>query len=204
MSDVENILQFYFMSNKLKNTLRTGWKYWSVEGVRVESIAEHIYGTLMLAVSICAHTTLEIDIERVALMLALHETEEILIGDITIYDGERYETKKEEGHKAVCALFNDSKKDLFLEVIDEFEKGETKEAKFAYMCDKLEADLQAFLYKDHFNLENANKTCLENGDILAMIDKGFRRPDQFFLQNDKEKFEGIFRKIADYLQELED
>ena len=64
--------------------------------------------------------------------------------------------------------------------------------------------MQAFLYKDHFNLENANKTCLENGDILAMIDKGFRRPDQFFLQNDKEKFEGIFRKIADYLQELED
>ena len=100
MSEVENILQFYFMSNKLKNTLRTGWKYWSVEGVRVESIAEHIYGTLMLAVSICAHTTLEIDIERVALMLALHETEEILIGDITIYDGEKYETKKEEGHKA--------------------------------------------------------------------------------------------------------
>ena len=50
MSDVENILQFYFMSNKLKNTLRTGWKYWSVEGVRVESIAEHIHGTLMLAV----------------------------------------------------------------------------------------------------------------------------------------------------------
>ena len=64
--ECEKILKFYFLSNKLKNTLRTGWKYWAVEGVRVESIAEHVFGTLMLAVSIYSHSKEyeDIDIEK--------------------------------------------------------------------------------------------------------------------------------------------
>ena len=77
MIDAQKIIDLYFVTNKLKNVLRQGWLNWQVEGVRIESIAEHIYGTLMLAVSICANTNQDIDLNKVALMLALHEVEEI-------------------------------------------------------------------------------------------------------------------------------
>ena len=193
------------LSNKLKNVIRTGWKYWAVEGVRVESIAEHVFGTLMLAVSIYSHSKEyeDIDIEKVALMLALHETEEILIGDITMFDYDGTKTKKEAGRIAVEKMFEDSECDKFLKVIEEFEGGETKEAKFAYMCDKLEADLQAFIYRDNFNLEHANPICINDDRIKAMIEKGLDRPDKFFLESDKPKFDGTFLDVANYLEKLE-
>lgn len=204
-NNCEKILKFYFLSNKLKNTLRTGWKYWAVEGVRVESIAEHVFGTLMLAVSIYSHTKEyeDVDIEKVALILALHETEEILIGDITMFDYEKVATKKEEGRKAVVELFKDSESDKFLKLIEEFEAGETKEAKFAFMCDKLEADLQAYIYRDNFNLSKVNPTCLKDERIKEMIKKGLDRPDKFFLDSDKGKYSGVFSDIANKLEKLE-
>lgn len=203
--ECEKILKFYFLSTKLKNTLRTGWKYWAVEGVRVESIAEHVFGTLMLAVSIYSHSKEyeDIDIEKVALILALHETEEILIGDITMFDYDGVKTKKEAGRKAVLELFKDSETDKFLKLIEEFEQGETKEAKFAYMCDKLEADLQAYIYRDNFNMSKVNPTCLKDERIKEMIKKGLDRPDKFFLDSDKGKYSGVFSDIANKLEKLE-
>ena len=205
MNTSEKILEFYFATNKLKNTLRTGWIYWSVEGVRVESIAEHVFGTLMFAVSVYANSKEfeGLDIEKVALMLALHETEEILIGDITIYDKERLALKKEAGRKAVEKLFKNDNSKKFLDVIAEFEKRETKEAKFAYMCDKMEADLQAFIYRNNFNLKNANPTCLNDKDIKNMMKNGLNRPDEFFLESDKNKYSGTFKDLASYLEKLE-
>lgn len=202
----EKILKFYMLSNKLKNVIRTGWKYWAVEGdVRLESVAEHVFGTLMLAVSIYAHSDEyeDLDIEKVALMLALHETEEILIGDITMFDYDGTETKKEAGRIAVEKMFEDSECDKFLKVIEEFENGETKEAKFAYTCDKLEADLQAYIYRDNFNLKHANPICINDDRIKAMIEKGLDRPDKFFLESDKPKFDGTFLDVANYLEKLE-
>lgn len=202
----EKILKFYMLSNKLKNVIRTGWKYWAVEGERVESIAEHVFGTLMLAVSIYAHSDKyeDLNIERVALMLALHETEEILIGDITMFDYDSVKTKKENGRKAVEKLFEDSETDKFLKIIDEFESGKTKEAKFAYMCDKLEADLQAYIYRNYFNMDKVNPTCLADDRIKTMRKAGLDRPDKFFLASDKPKFDGAFLDIANYLEKLEE
>lgn len=202
----EKILKFYMLSNKLKNVIRTGWKYWAVEGERVESIAEHVFGTLMLAVSIYAHSDKyeDLNIERVALMLALHETEEILIGDITMFDYDTVKTKKENGRNAVEKLFEDSKTDKFLKIIDEFERGESREAKFAFMCDKLEADLQAYIYRNNFNMDKVNPTCLADDRIKAMRKAGLDRPDKFFLASDKPKFDGVFLDIANYLEKLEE
>ena len=202
----EKILKFYMLSNKLKNVIRTGWKYWADEDERVERIAEHVFGTLMLAVSIYAHSDKyeDLNIERVALMLALHETEEILIGDITMFDYDTVKTKKENGRKAVEKLFEDSETDKFLKIIDEFESGETKEAKFAYMCDKLEADLQAYIYRNNFNMDKVNPTCLADDRIKAMRKVGLDRPDKFFLASDKPKFDGAFLDVANYLKKLEE
>ena len=71
----------------------------------MESITEHVYGTLMLAVSICANTNQDVDLYKVSLMLALHEVEEIIIGDIAFFDTEKQKTKKEDGKLAVEKIF---------------------------------------------------------------------------------------------------
>ena len=105
-----NSLDFYYSMTSLKETLRSGWIYWNVQGTRVESIAEHSWGTQILAISLYSEFDLDVDIYKVLLMLSLHETEEVLIGDITPFDGVSNETKLQIGEKAVAKIT----KNLFL------------------------------------------------------------------------------------------
>ena len=204
MSNAQKIIDLYFVTNKLKKVLRQGWLYWQVEETRVESIAEHIYGTLMLAVSICANTHQDVNLYKVALMLALHEVEEIVIGDVTMFDSERLVSKKEDGKKAVEEIFKDCiNKNEFLDIISEFEKCETKEAKFAKACDKFEADLQAYLYRNNFNYDKVTDDIYSNSQIQEYMDNGITQTHKMFIENDKKHYYGIFSKLAKYLEELE-
>lgn len=204
MTDVKKIIDLYIVTNKLKNVLRQGWINWKVEGVRVESVAEHIYGTLMIAVSICANTNQNIDLNKVALMLALHEIEEIIIGDIAFFDLDKQKTKKEDGKRAVEKVFeNCVNRQEFLSVIAEFEECKTKEAKFAKACDKLEADLQAYLYRNNFNYSKVNPKFYEDERIKDFISRGKTEVHQMFIDNDKKHFDGMFKDLAKYLEELD-
>ena len=203
MTDIKKIIDLYFVTNKLKTLLREGWLNWQVENTRVESIAEHIYGTLMLAVSICANTSQDIDLNKVALMLALHEVEEIIIGDIAFFDIDKQKTKKEDGKRAVEKVFeNCANKQEFLSIIAEFEECETKEAKFARACDKFEADLQAYLYRNNFNYDKVNPEFYKDERIKDLIARGKTEVHQMFIDNDKNKFYGIFEELANYLEKL--
>ena len=75
MKKPEKVLSYYVLCNKLKNTIRTGWENWHVNADRVESIAEHVYGVQMLAIAMASEYKYEIDLEKVILMLAIHELE---------------------------------------------------------------------------------------------------------------------------------
>lgn len=203
MTDVKKIIDLYFVTNKLKTVLRQGWLNWQLEDVRMESIAEHVYGTLMLAVSICANTNQDIDLYKVALMLALHEVEEIIIGDIAFFDTDKQKTKKEDGKRAVEKIFeNCVNKQEFLSIIAEFEECKTMEAKFAKACDKFEADLQAYLYRNNFNYDKVNPKFYEDDRIKDFIARGKTEVHQMFIDNDKKHFDGIFMDLAKYLEKL--
>lgn len=161
MSKEENVVRYYVLCNKLKNLIRSGWKNWNVKRERIESVAEHIYGVQMLAIAMYSQYQYDIDIFKVIYMLAIHELEEIYIGDLTMFE---IDTKKKEeiGHNAVSLILKDLlDKDKIINIILEFDKKETKEAQFAYFCDKLECDIQARIY----DLENCVDLDSQNGNI---------------------------------------
>lgn len=148
MNRCENVLKFYVLCNKLKDVVRTGWKVWEVEKERVESVAEHIYGVQMLAIAMYKEFNYDLDLEKVLYMLAVHELEEIVIGDLTRFDISSSE-KREKGKKAVSEVLSNLVNSSDIEnLIEEFECRETKEALFAYHCDKMECDIQAKLYDE--------------------------------------------------------
>lgn len=148
MTEEQNVLNFYVLCNKLKDVVRTGWKNWNVKRERIESIAEHIYGTQMLAIAMWSEYKYDIDLSKVLSMLAIHELEETLIGDLTMFQIDR--TSKERlGHEAVEKILSGLLKgESIKKLVFEFDKRETPEAKFAYWCDKLECDLQCKLYDE--------------------------------------------------------
>lgn len=148
MSKEENVIKYYVTCNRLKNVIRTGWKDWHVKKDRIESVAEHIFGVQMLAIAMKSEYEYEIDLMKVIFMLAVHELGETVIGDLTQFQIGREEKEKlehEAVHQVLADLLDgDQIEALFLE----FDARETKEALFAYQCDKLECDLQSKLYDE--------------------------------------------------------
>ncbi|MDD4111249.1 MAG: HD domain-containing protein [Clostridia bacterium] len=202
--EIQKIIELYELTCKLKTTLRQGWVNWELENVRIESIAEHIFGTCMLAMGIYASKKIDIDIQKVFMMLVLHETEEIIIGDLTPFDQEKIKTKKIDGRKAVLSIFKGFKNaKYFLNIIEEFEEGITEEAKFTRQCDKLEADLQARLYEENFNLKKVADKYLKDERILALNKKGYTKVSQLYLQNDKKLYSNEFLEIANRLEKID-
>lgn len=149
MKKEENVIRYYVLCNKLKNVIRTGWKDWNVQRDRVESVAEHVYSVQMLAIAMYSEYQYDnVDIFKVILMLAVHELEEILIGDLTLFQIDK-EEKKQKGHEAVEKVLSGLLiKEEILALILEFDEEKTPEALFAHYCDKLECDLQSRLYDE--------------------------------------------------------
>ena len=147
LSPATNVLEFYFLANKLKEIVRSGWKQWNVPRERLESVAEHVFSTCILAIAIESEYHYNIDLSKVLMMLVLHETEEIVIPDITPCDGVSAEEKVTIGHKAVeQVLSNLNKSEEYKSLIFEFDAHQTPESIFAYMCDKLDADIMSLYY----------------------------------------------------------
>lgn len=202
---ITKLLQFYLLATELKNVIRTGWKQWHVDKERLESVAEHIYGTCILAIAIDSEFDLNIDIYKVMMMLILHEIEEIKIGDLTPFNKVTQQEKRELGKQAVEQVFNLlSKKTEYIELIEEFENMQTRESKFAKMCDKLEADIQCKKYCEEkcIDINNPdNKQWLEDERVKRILGNGEKTVSDLFIENDRPIFsEKIVEEIADFVK----
>lgn len=200
-----NILDTYYDLTKLKDKKRQGWLYWNVSADRIESIAEHIFGAQQLAWLIYSEANLDLDIYKVISMLSLHETEEITIGDITPFDKVTPEEKLSRGEKAVEKTFDKlSKKNMMIDLVKEFDIHDTKEGKFAFLCDKLECDLQAKKYYEngYVNIDNASSIVKDNEKTKAYEKQGITDVGEIFLRNDEGKYAGtVFEEIANFIRE---
>ena len=207
MQKIQNIIHFYVLASTLKDKIRSGWKVWHIERERVESVAEHIYGTCMLAIAIDSEYDFTIDLMKVIKMLVIHELEEIEIKDFTPFDKISQEEKRKIGKTAVEDVLKDlTKKEELLELIEEFESMKTKESIFAKMCDKLESDIQCKLYCEEHCLDvnkNENKPILEDERIQNLIENGSKTVADFFVENHKKEIlhqDRVFEEIADYIK----
>lgn len=202
---IKNLLQFYLLATELKDKIRSGWKVWNIDRERVESIAEHIYGTCILAISIDSQFELEIDLYKVIIMLVLHEIEEIKIGDLTPFDKVTKEEKRKIGKQAVEEVLNTlDKKVQYIKLIGEFENMQTKESMFAKMCDKLEADIQCKLYCEENCIDinkKENEYLLKDSRVEKLLNNGEKTVADLFIENDRPIYtEKIFENIANYIK----
>lgn len=173
MSKEQNVVNYYVVCNRLKNIIRAGWKTWNVKRERIESVAEHIFGVQMLAIAMKSEYQYDIDIMKVIFMLAVHEIGEAVIGDLTQFQISNEEKQKKEHeavHKILDGLLDGNQiETLFLE----FDNHKTKEAIFAYQCDKLECDLQSKLYDEEgcvdLNKQAGNNT-LKNPIVKKLLE----------------------------------
>ena len=205
MSKEEKVINYYVLCNKLKNLVRTGWVDWKVKRERLESVAEHIYGVQMLAIAIKSEYQYDVDIMKVICMLAIHELGETIIGDLTRFQISREEKEKIE-HEAVHNILGslidgEQIESLFLE----FDSHKTKEALFAYQCDKLECDIQSKLYDQEgcVDLSNQKGNNTVNNELVSqLLNEGKSWSDMWIEFGQKNySYDDNFMAISEYVKD---
>jgi putative hydrolase of HD superfamily len=112
---------------------------------RNENDAEHSWHLAMMAMVLAEHANEPIDLLKVMKMVLIHDIVEIDAGDIFIYDSTKNHTNTEEELKAAKRIFSLLPEEQAQELIalwEEFEAGETADARFAKAMDRLEPLLQ--------------------------------------------------------------
>lgn len=175
MSKEENVIKYYMLCNKLKRIIRSGWLVWNVDRKRLESVAEHVFGVQMLALAMFSEYNYDVDINKVIMMLAVHDLGKAVIGDEIAFELSGI-NKEDREHAAISKIFANLMNGEELEsLILEYDARKTPEAKFAFACDKLECDLQSTVYsrKDAVDLDNQNGNKFMNHEIVkSIIDDG--------------------------------
>jgi len=81
----EKIIGLLKHGESLKNIDRTGWILSGAKSERIESVAEHSYGSIISSITIAQSmksTNSTINIEKVVIMATLHDLPESITGDI--------------------------------------------------------------------------------------------------------------------------
>ena len=111
------------------------------DGSRLETDAEHAWHLAVMCALLSEYANEKIDVGHTMLMVLMHDLVEIDAGDTYAYDTAGNVTKREREVKAAERIYNllppDQAK-MARELWNEFEAGETPEAKFANTLDKIQ------------------------------------------------------------------
>ncbi|TSJ42086.1 HD domain-containing protein [Fluviicola chungangensis] len=112
---------------------------------RNENDAEHSWHLAMMAMVLAEHSNMPVDLLKVIKMVLIHDIVEIDAGDTFIYDVQKNHSNTEEERLAAQRIFGmlpGEQSEELIAIWEEFEAGETHEAKFARTMDRLEPLLQ--------------------------------------------------------------
>lgn len=147
----------------LKDLPRAGWVRAGVEGP--ESVAAHSWGVAWLVLVLCPD---DVDRGHALELAVVHDLPEAGAGDITPHDGLDPAEKSARERRALHELLDGVPRSSALAALwEEYEAGESPEARFVKACDKLDMALQACAYRGR-----------APGDLREFVDSALARlPD---------------------------
>lgn len=152
---MQQIVAFILELDKLKGVTR---KTRPIGLERYENSAEHSWQIALLAASLAQYSEGPVDLDRVISMLLVHDIGEIDTGDTIFYAEEGWGERKAAEKAAVTRIFGllpEPQREKFLSLWQEFEDGQTAEARFAHAADRAMPVL--------LNLANGGQSWRENG-----------------------------------------
>ena len=205
---LEKLVDFYVNALALKDIIRTGWdkEHWNVLKERLESVAEHTYSTMILAVGM--HSVFDyrnIDIDKVIKMLLMHDLGEKIIGDIPEFDPRKNSKKEREllAFKEIVSSLPNKKE--FVDLFIEFSEMETPESIYANLCDKMDCDIMAKVHEDngynHLDGQE-NNPAYNSEEVQKILSSGFNTVADCFIEYDAKYYQvdDNFMKVLRYVQ----
>jgi len=112
---------------------------------RNENDAEHSWHLAMMTIVLAEHSDFPVDTSKILKMVLIHDIVEIDAGDTFIYDTSKSHDNSHEERIAANRIFGmlpNEQAEEFTSIWEEFENGQTNEAKFEKAMDRLEPLLQ--------------------------------------------------------------
>lgn len=131
---------------------------------RRENDAEHAWHMAIMAAVLREYANEEVDMERVLLMILLHDVVEIDAGDTYAYDEEGKKSQKKRELEAANRIFHilpPDQEEFFRSLWNEFEAWESPEARFARACDNFQPMM--------LNRMNGSQSWLDHGVCLSQV-----------------------------------
>ncbi|KAL8727178.1 MAG: hypothetical protein Q9166_006215 [cf. Caloplaca sp. 2 TL-2023] len=166
-------IHFLHILERLKTTPREGWRRFSIPGS--ESISDHMYRMSILTLLTPTPLRHRLNIPRCTLLALVHDMAESLVGDLTPLDGvpKREKSRRE---RDTISYFQSTLLDpgtgipaeagtLIREAWEEYETGETLEAKYVHDVDKLELMIQMMEY------ERRGEGKVDLGELLTVAER---------------------------------
>lgn len=138
VDDIAAALRFFMEADRLKGVERRNWL---ADGSRRENTAEHSWHLGIAAMVMAPYATEPFDLGRAVQMALVHDIVEIDAGDTFAYDqGEAAASKEAREQAAADRLFGLLPADMgsyFRGLWDEYERGDTPEARFVMAVDRM-------------------------------------------------------------------
>ena len=135
---LEDQIRFILEIDKEKNILRQT----HISGfARQENDAEHAWHMATMVYLLKEYANEDFDVAKAMMMALIHDVVEIDAGDAYAYDPQALATQKEKeerGAERIFGLLPDDQRDELRALFEEFEKGETAEAKFVKAMDNFQ------------------------------------------------------------------
>jgi putative hydrolase of HD superfamily len=135
----------------LKSVRRQGWTRHPIPVEALESVADHSYGTCLLAWLLCPP---ELDRAKVLELALLHDLAETVTGDLTPADGVPESLKKRGEREALSGLLRGwDRQEEGLQLQREYHEQQSLEARFVKAMDRLDMVLQSWRYERQYQLD---------------------------------------------------
>ncbi len=134
----EQIRRFLAEADRLKSVDRRSRL---IDDSRLENSAEHTWHAILFAIVLAPDLEEPVELAHVLKLLAVHDLVEIDAGDTYAYDDAAHEDKEHRERRAADRLFGllpPTRAGEFRRLWDEYEAQQTREARFARSCDKLQ------------------------------------------------------------------
>ncbi len=142
-------IEFAIEIDKMKQILRRNL---IADGSKREDDAAHSWHLAVMAMILEEYSAEKIDVNRVVKIALVHDLVEVYAGDTFAYDAKGYEDKEEREKEAATKLFGmlEGEQGAQMRALwDEFEAGETAEAKYANAIDRIQPLLLNYLTDGH-------------------------------------------------------
>ena len=168
--------EFFYVVSELKKVPRKGWKE-KVGIPHPESVADHSYGTAILAMVLSDYKNM--NVEKMIKMALLHDLAESITGDFIPGEISSENKKNIENHviKEILSKLPSSLEDKYALLWDEYQKGMSQESVLMHEIDRLEMAIQAIKYSSEgFSKENLQEFIdsarkgINSKDLLAVLD----------------------------------